>query len=242
MSRQRPAIAMIELIFAIVVIGITLMSVPNLIFTAQKSGYVAIQQEAINEASTHLNMVMGYHWDENDSDERFLDPILHVSNGDSNLSEYNNSGRRAGTPEESYRKFIRSDGSELNASAIGKDGESQGDEDDIDDFNGETYHLTLIETTNNSWEDYVEREENISIATVVSYIADIPGSGGYTDPGGDNKITFNFDPSAATPTTNIKAITVTLTSSSGISELEKNITIRAFSCNIGATELEERHF
>lgn len=234
---------MIELIFAIVIIGIVLMSAPNLIRTAEKSGYVAIQQEAINEAASHLNMLMGYHWDENDTDERFLDPILHVSHGASGLDEYINSGRRAGSPKESYRKFIRSDGKELNASSIGLDtGESQGDEDDIDDFNGKTYHLTLIEITNNPWEDYVEREENISIATNVSYVTDTAGSGGYMDPGGDDKITFHFDPSVATPTTNIKGITVSLTSASGVYELEKNITFRSFSCNIGATELEERHF
>ncbi len=45
---RRPAIAMIELIFAIVIIGIVLMSVPQLISTAAKSGYVTIQQEAIS--------------------------------------------------------------------------------------------------------------------------------------------------------------------------------------------------
>jgi hypothetical protein len=63
----RPAIAMVELIFAIVIMGIVLMSAPMLISTASKSGYVAIQQEAINEAASQVNMIMGYHWDENNT-------------------------------------------------------------------------------------------------------------------------------------------------------------------------------
>ena len=78
---MRPAIAMIELIFAIVIMGIILMSAPMLISTATKSGYVAIQQEAINEAASQINMIMGYHWDEGSSNEFFIDPILTVSNG-----------------------------------------------------------------------------------------------------------------------------------------------------------------
>jgi len=79
---KRPAIAMIELIFAIVIMGIVMMSAPMIISTAAKSGYVTIQQEAINEAASQINMIMGYHWDESSSDETFLDPILSVTHGD----------------------------------------------------------------------------------------------------------------------------------------------------------------
>ena len=74
----RPAIAMIELIFAIVIMGIILMSAPMLISTAAKSGYVAIQQEAINEAASRVNMIMTFHWDANSADETVLDPILQM--------------------------------------------------------------------------------------------------------------------------------------------------------------------
>ncbi len=90
---KRPAIAMIELIFAIVIMGIVLMSAPMLISVATKSGYVAILQEAIHEASSQVNMIAGYHWDENDADELFLDPILGVSAGSSDLDADVNSSR-----------------------------------------------------------------------------------------------------------------------------------------------------
>ena len=76
----RPAIAMIELIFALVIMAIVLMSAPMLISTATKSGYVAIQQEAINAAASQVNMIMGYHWDENSADELYsAHAVEHIS-------------------------------------------------------------------------------------------------------------------------------------------------------------------
>lgn len=232
----RPAIAMIELIFAIVIIGIALLSAPMLISTATKAGYVALQQEAINEASTKVNMIMGYHWDENNVDESFLAPILHATNGDGDLNVSGSTGRRAGTPSVSQRTFIRSDGQEFNASAISDDG---GTRDDVDDYNGDDKNLTSIETAN---VNYVETT-TINITTVVSYIADTPGGGSYKDPGADEKLTFSTDfTSTAPPTTNIKKIVVTLTSTSGMDELEKTIILNGFSCNIGSYKLEDRVF
>lgn len=228
------AIAMIELIIAIVVIGIVLMSAPMLLQQAARSGYVAIQQEAINEAASQTNMVLGYHWDENSADERFLDPILTVAGGESGLNEYNATGRRTGTPRESKRAFIRDDGLRLPASNLGND---SGDRDDIDDFIGNV-QLALIEDATS---DYVEKT-TIDINTSVTYISDAISGGTYLDPGSDKGIVFapSWTPSANS--TNIKHVQVTLTSSSGTEELDKQIVLRAFSCNIGATKLEEREF
>lgn len=231
----RPAIAMIELIFAIVIIGIALLSAPMLISTAAKSGYVAMQQEGINEAATKVNMIMGYHWDENNANESFLAPILNTSNGDSGLNASGTTGRRAGTPLVSQRTFIRADGLELNATAIGSE---SGDRDDVDDYNGDTTLLS-IETAR---VNYVETT-SININTVVTYLSDTPGGGTYTDPGADAGLTYSPDfTSTATPTTDIKKIVVTLTSTSGMDELEKTIILNAFSCNIGSYRLEDRVF
>ena len=236
LQTKRPAIAMIELIFALVIMGIVLMSAPQLIATATKSGFTAIQQEAINEAASQVNMIMGYHWDENDANESFVDPIL-TTNGYADLNEYNHTARRKGTPLESYRTFVRSDGAKLSASTIGTDtGETIGnhDEDDIDDFNGTTIHLISVET---STADNVETT-TIDINTTVYYSTDTV-SGGYNQP----NITYNPFTSSGGSTTNIKTITVTLTSNSTATELnEKKIILRAFSCNIGGYKLEEKDF
>ena len=225
----RPAIAMIELVFAITIMGIALMAVPNLLTISSKSGFVTLQQEAINEASAHISAIMTYAWDENDTNESFLPPILKVSNGDSELDEDGDSGKRAGTPIESYRKFITSGGFRLDASAtLGKDGDDT-ENDDIDDFNGESTGLIVVQESNS---DYVDK--NVTMTTTVEYMDD---TANYDS----NSFTFNpFNTKSGT--TNIKQITVRLTSDSGVSELSKDIVLRAFSCNIGSYHLERKSF
>ena len=228
----RPAIAMIELIFAIVIMGIVMMSAPLLISTATKSTYVSLLQEGINEAASRVNMIMGYSWDENNTQDSYIFPILHVSSGDAALDVNGNTARRIGTPMTSQRTFILSDAnsSNLNASTLGNDG---GDTDDIDDFIGDT-SLTQIEAAT---VDYVEKT-TVNINTAVTYVSDSV-TGGYS------QSTITYTPFTATAgTTNIKSITVTLTSTdtANADVLKKEIILRAFSCNIGGYELEEKVF
>ena len=230
---MRPAIAMLELIFAIVIMAIILMSAPRLISTAAQSGYVAIQQEAINEAASQVNMIMGFHWDESTANELYLDPILRVTSGDAALDEEGSTGRRPGTPKESYRSFVRSDGVDDLAADTSLGLESNETvEDDIDDFSGTTVHLVLVpEATLNT--DYIETT-TVDINRTLSYSSDTANY---------NTSSIVFNPfTASGGTTNIKSISVTLTSSSGVEELDKEITLRAFSCNIGGYKLEEKEF
>ena len=231
---MQPAIAMIELIFAIVVMGIVMMSVPQLLTTASKSGYVAIQQEAINEASTQMNIILGYKWDENNTGTHVT--ILNTTNGDSNLSsKILFPTRRQGTPSNSLRVFSSN---EYNASQIGLDFSDAGKIDDMDDFNGIPGSLHLEAASVNS--DYID---TVSLLNTVSYISDTVSNGTYIDPQFDHNLTFNLNTTAkpAGQTTNIKHIQVTLTSTSGVSELNKTIILHAFSCNIGRYKLEEKN-
>lgn len=235
----RPAIAMIELIFAIVIMGIVMMSAPMLISTASKSSYVAIQQEGINEAASRISMIMGYAWDENNTNDTYIPPVLFVSNGaaDLNVSDTNTS-RRTGTPTESQRTYILSDlnSSKLFAShplSLGKDGVGEA-EDDMDDFIGDIT-LSLVDAAS---VDYIETT-TININTMVSYAKDnVSGAGGYDDDSIDF-VPFRVE---STGSTNIKMINVTLTSTTGVDELSKTIVLRAFSSNIGGYTLKERTF
>lgn len=238
----RPAIAMIELIFAIVIMGIVMMSAPMLVSTATQSSYVAMQQEGINEAASRVNMIMGYAWDENNTDYRYIPPILHTTsaidalaveiNGTSGLA----TGRRIGIPSKSTRTYIISDAntSQLNASTLVSD-EGVGNEDDIDDFIG-NISLTLIGSATDI--DYTEKT-TININTAVAYIDDNV-TGNYS------LSTISYVPFSASPTStsNIKSITVTLTSTDTVNAdvLEKTIVLRAFSSNIGGYEFKERVF
>ena len=228
----RPAIAMIELIFAIVIMGIVMMSAPMLISTSSKSTYVSLQQEGINEASSRVLMVMGYAWDEENAKQEDNDTatILHTTSLTADLQSVGTTKRRVGIPMRSSRSYIDDNGSEFNASVtLGSEG---GDSDDMDDYGGTT--VVPIET---AAVDYVEKQGKINISTVVSYGAD-------SVPGGYSQTVITYVPfAAATSTTsNIKNITVTVTDTSGVNDLAKNIVLRAFSCNIGAYTLQERDF
>jgi len=235
----RRAIAMIELIFAIVVIGITLLSAPLLLTQASNSGYVAIQQEGINEATTRVNMILGWYWDEAIASAVVSNNInipIAVTSGSASLNAISPTlPRRLGTPQESYRSFNTPSGtiSTTTAANFGLDSveTAQGGEDDVDDFNG-TSSLTSIESATS---DYIEGS-SIVITTLIEY-GDDSTTGDY------NQSTITYTPFvSASTTTNIKNITVTLQSNSSVAELNKTITLRAFSCNIGAPVLEKRSF
>jgi hypothetical protein len=242
----RSAMAMIELIFAIVVMGIVMMSAPMLINTATQSGYVAIQQEAINEASSQMNIILGYPWDESNTDEDYDATVLNVTLGDLQLDDKaTQPKRRAGTPNTSKRIYINASGpDEFNASAIGLDtGETIATADDMDDFNGTSTALILDGAATDV--DYIEKND-INISRTVAYLSASSGflsDGVYENPGIDLDISYSpdFTAAASTGTTNIKRIQVTLFSTASAEvEFAKNITLHAFSCNIGSTNLERK--
>ena len=230
----RPAIAMIELIFAIVIIGIVMMSAPELLSRASHNSYITIQQESINEASTQMSIMLDYAWDENDT---FHTTVLNVTHGDSTLNATKMpQKRRAGTPLLSHRVYKSFDGLEFQASHIGLDtGEAFENIDDIDDFNGTLVHLTLIDTP--TPKDYILKGTQINLLSTVTYMDDHAED---YHTGGGGTLTYRPTFNAVSPSTNIKHLQVTLTSTSDAQLLDTNITLHAFSCNIGTYSLEEK--
>ena len=242
MHTMKKALAMIELIFAIVILGITMMSAPMLISQASNSGITALQQEAIAAASSELGMIMTRQWDEQDTNESQQSPILVVSNtGHPDLAEAtdadgNLTGRRIGTPLLSTRSFLTSlGGVRLNATPPAQF-TAEGDTDDVDDFNGQTVTLSVITATNAQTGDYADT--SLQIAVTVTYLTDSPTSN-YQQ----SSITYSQPFTLTTNnTTNIKAVTVTATSGSHNTELGTNVRLRAFTCNIGSYSLKEGRF
>ncbi|MCW8821399.1 MAG: type II secretion system protein [Sulfurovum sp.] len=235
-AKMRNGIAMIELIFAIVVMGIVMMSAPTLISTATQSGLVAVQQEAIAASASELGMILTRDWDEAGTDETTESPILIVSNGDPELDmvlapDGNSSGRRAGTPITSSRKSFSSVSSvERSASSVFVD-IADVNNDDIDDFDGGIITLTGLRYALGDLAD-----NTITIGTTVTYISDTPSAGSYNA----RILTLNnpFDNNVTGVTTNIKSITTQTTSTN----LDTSIKLQAFSCNIGTYTLKTRSF
>ena len=230
---------MIELIFAIVVMALVLMSAPRLMHIASQSGYVALQQEGISQASSRINMIMAFPWDENDANESYDHPgILRVTGGDPDLDMNLATYRRNGTPDKASRTFKRNDGAILYATAsLGK--EPHENEDDIDDFTGQPPIHLHDYSAGTATTDYIEKTLDINISTSVYYTEDnVSGASRYQQ----SSILFTPFSTVSGQTTNIKMIEVTLTSNSTMDELAKNIVFRAFSCNVGSYKLEEKEF
>jgi len=225
---KRPAIAMVELILAIVVMGIVMMAAPTLISTASKSTAVAMQQEGINEAVSRVNMILSYDWDQNTLNNSCIPPVLHVVSGDSELDEVGSTARRVGVPLTTTSHTFKCGNTELNAStALGMEGAVK---DDIDDFTNTSLSEVLRGTGGTN---YIE-QDTVSIATSVYYTPDGANYAGST-------VAYSFSPGTTSATsTNIKAISVTLTSTSTVDELTKTVILHGFSCNIGGYEFESR--
>ncbi len=228
-TRLTPAIAMIELIFAIVIMGIVMMSAPMLISTSLKSTSVVLQQEGVNQAVSRITMILSHTWDEMDTDDNCTPPVLRVTSGDNELEPMSidpmsiDYGRRSGTPIGSKSRKFNSCGNHLNASAIGQDG---GDLDDIDDFND----TSLVQIQDQGGR-YIEKN-TVSIATAITYGTD---SADY-----NSTSTITFVPGSGSATSNIKNIDVSITSTHSAEELQKTIVMHAFSCNVGGIAYEMR--
>ena len=232
-TRFKKGIAMIELIFALVIMGIVLLSTPMLIQQSTKSGFVAIQQEAIAAVSSHTQLLLAKYWDEADANNSIgtapiVIPRFPIIGSPFNLAGTTNIVGRTtaigGTP--------------IPASPIGTDtNETNGSTyDDIDDYNGSQLHLTIFnnETTTTSTGDYID--QNVTITTSITFANEgiIPLIGDTINVG-NNIYNSNIAPNDS----NIKFIKVNLTSNNtDVAELDKNITLNAFSCNIGTYSLE----
>ena len=216
----KKAFTLIELVVAIVVIGIAMMSVPLLLSQASKSNEFNINQEAILAGVTKISSILTYPWNETNSSG--ILQVFDVTNGDSNLSRYpdNNSTRRIGHFKEKYRRKFYDNITEAN-STLGHD---KGNEfDDIDDFNGEHFSVQ-----NGGTGDYL-KELNLSVG--VYYISD---NANYSQ----NPLNFPLSISSTVPTTNIKMVEVNVTDK----DHHLITTLKAFSTNIGSYELLYRTF
>jgi hypothetical protein len=244
LQKQRPAIAMIELIFSLVVMGITLMSAPMLIERASKSSYVTLQQESITAGATQLSMIMTAGWDHSDvnSTSEYI-PVLTTQSGAVTSPAIANctSDNPPGVSSSSGRYCRDSTTTSFYpATAIALDSNHA----DIDDYNGFSQAINKTVDLYNSEtavSDYIDK--NITITSNVYYGVDTPmkkdgtaSAGGY-----DQGITFsNPFRTSSTTTTHIKLITITLTSNNPAAELNtKNIFLSAFMCNVGAPKALE---
>lgn len=211
---NRKAIAMIELIFAIVVMGFAMLAIPNITAQSAKSTQSAINQEAVAATAAQMQNILSMQWDDANTGASGM-PILSTGAGGAVVRAGASGG--SGLPE--GRRVVDNSNNTLNASPSSL---AKVDNDDMGDYNGinTTLQLFDIKTT----QDYAD--QRLNLRSNVIYIAN-PGV-----------LPYNFNPNAAAAagTTDIKMISVTL-SSTEQSQANKNIRLNGFSCNIGVPTL-----
>ena len=222
-SVKRKGFSLVELVLSIVVIAISLMTVPLMLSQGAKSNQFALMQESILAARTKIANIMTYRWDEHSIDATGTHiRVLDVTDGDSELIRSTTVGRIGHVREDKRRRMH-----DNNTEASNGGSEALGVYDDIDDFHNETDRI--IGTSSSM--DYLD--QNLSLTNYFSYLADETD---YTQ----QTINFSFDTSSATfgvnQSTNIKMIELVATSINR----DFPFVFRIFSSNIGQSNLYER--
>lgn len=224
---MRKATSMIELVFAIVVMGIAMMSLPLILTQVQNSNTFTLRQEAILSIKTKLTYVLAYQWDTNTLDataniERALD-IPSSSDTDANFDR-NTTLRRVGhLSQDARRRFWNNQVDATTTASFGTVNTPQ----DIDDFNGDSETKSVAPS---ALDDFIF---NLELNTSVAYIVDKPSSGSYA---ASPSINFIFDTNTTTNRTNIKMIRV-MGNANG---MDAPIYMYTFSSNIGESKVAKR--
>ena len=214
--KTKKAIAMIELIFALVIMGIVLMSAPMLIQQSVKSSNIALQQEAIVAAASQASIILSMHWDEaNTRIPVGESPILNTGGifPPAGLAMANLEARNPRDALGIVHFPFPAIGIDTNTTDVSENNKTN--LDDVDDFDGQSLGLVLYNAENAEADigEYVDID--INIATNVFYTQN------------------NAVSTPAAGISNVKFINVNLTSNQAVPELQKDITMQAFSCNIG---------
>ncbi len=223
--------SLIEVVFAIIIIAISLMSVPMLLKESAKSNEFSMIQEAILATSTKMGNILSYPWDKNsyDSTNKIL-RILDVKAGDSELnrvtSGINDNNLRIGCIYlNKRRRFF----DYINPGVVYPDTTvNNSNKQSINDFHDESKNIG-----GSGAFDY--KDKNTSITSKIYYISDnIDFS--------QTSITASLNPSTLNPitnnknSTNIKMVQIRTT----MPNLGKSIVLRSYLSNIGQSKLLTR--
>ena len=227
---MRRGASMLELVVAIVVMGIAVMALPLMLSQTKSNNEFAMQQEAILAARTKLGDVMTYAWDE--ANVALTDATLVLdtndTGSDTELNKVNGSRRIGHVFGDKRRKGYDVQVLSTASGALGTDtGETQlSDYDDIDDFHNTSQQLFNSGEATISGQDYKFTDMNLT--TRVLYIDD---SATYINPTIND---FAFTTANANRRSNIKMVEITVSGS------QTNFVLRSYSSNVGESELLRR--
>jgi prepilin-type N-terminal cleavage/methylation domain-containing protein len=226
---RRKGFTLIELIFAIVIVAIIVLSIPMMNLINAKATEGSISQEAVFASSAKLMQTLSFPWDENSSDiEQILEGatvlsgVVKTPNGTASL-DFNDTVCRPGLIARRCR--IDQNGWEVNVSNLGNDYTSlliRG----LDDSGGES------NISGTSSEGY---KNQYRMVTNVTYVSDNTNSvGGSIDYNASNPFgaSFVFSDLNVTGPTSLRLITISTYRADDTTNTPVTV-LRAYGANIG---------
>ena len=241
-SRKRRGFTMIELVFAIVIMALAVITIPTILVSNARHVETNLLQEAVLMATAQMGQTLSYKWDDNSSlnttlaktealdignpgdSELFrvnFDHFYH--NGDINASDF----RRGHFLEPLHRRMSPPYGAEVRTVSGGLGADSVGEVmDDIDDI--ASYSSTLTDT------DEFGYKGTYRITGGAAYVTDAAAYNA-------NTIAFNFNPSGVA-ISNLKMITINVEKQDSAGNFQPVVLLRSFAANIGETDFYHREF
>jgi len=226
--KEKHAFTMIELIFAIVVIGVSMLAIPMVVVKDASNQESSLTQEGIMLTTTKVSQVLTYPWDPLSSLDGDLMSTTKVldANGDPLLNRVAGTDFRIGHFAETLRRKMTPISNPRVASAIGP---VAGAPIGISSLNGDVDPVGLAG-------GQFSYKKQWNLVTTVAYVADASNYAG--DP-----IAFNFStlPLAGGATSNIKMVQVTATDVTPGSA-GNQVLLTSYSSNIGEAEFYKRRY
>ncbi len=219
-QKTSKAFSLIELIVSIIILGITVTTIPVLLQTLTTTAKVTVKESVFFTEFSLLSLINTKYFDENNTvGENFYKDLNGSSlNADDELQILNFSTELNRLGKHQMNNNIYRSGSSDKLSTIGTDaGESSVDDyDDIDDFNGYEENVSVGVTS-----------KGYTLKVGVNYIKD---NTDYSN----NNISFdmNYTPLSKNALTNIKLIEVYVKFKDG-----SKIKLEYPTCNIGASKI-----
>jgi len=223
---KRAGFSLVELVLAIVIIAISLMSIPMLIGESNKSNQYSLIQESVMAARTKLGNILTFSWDNNstkiNASGAYVDYIIVDTSGDDELNRTTANFREGHIQDIKRRHF------DINTTLATPIGREDADFNDIDDFSGTSSQVALNGSGVKGDFDYLNSSD-LNITTLVYFLDDTNTYQGVSA----QNINFSFDINNKKATsTNIKMIEISVESAYS----DDPFILRAFSSNIGANK------
>ncbi len=221
---------MIELIFALVIMGIVFITLPVILIQNSDSVEDNLIQESIFLSSSKMSQLLTFQWDQNSKEAGIIlsasDALRVSALGDDELDRNVSDFRRGHFPEDKHRRMTPAN-NERNATPIGLEGLVY---DDIDDFDGLTNFNIITAPNVGGYKKRYRGDVNVLyVNDNTNYAAD--------------PVNFAFTIADAGGTTNLKMVETSIVQDrTGTGNWETSVLLRAYVANIGETDYFKRRY